>query len=156
MASQARLHVEADGARYPAWLHTKRVRPVPCGKPHDMQKGSPGREKFPLRLSAYALKARGGQIIPRLACIDWLSEVRHEEHVKVCQMIGHIFRGKDDILQQCAVFRSGQALCLGERFRCGGRLRNGANSTNPGRINERVEWPPFPRGFARSRDKGVS
>ena len=96
----------SDGARRSSRLQAKRMRPMPGHKPHDVQQGGAGRDELALRRSAHGPEARRG-LIPGLARVNALREIRHEEHVKMRQVIGHILRREDEVLQARAVFGRG-------------------------------------------------
>ncbi len=121
MPGKPRLLRGADGARRPARLKPERVWPMPSHKPHDVLERGPCGQKRALRLAAQGAKARPRFLMPRLARIRALREIRHEKHVEMGEMIGDVLGGEDQVLQAGAVLGRRDPLRLGERVSAAAR-----------------------------------
>ena len=101
-------------------------------------------------------RKRDACLIPGLARINALRKIRHEEHVEVGQVIGHVLGRQDQVLEVRAVFGRGQPLRLGQRV---ARRRGIAKPSKCRKCAGRkpAHRPaPCQAGFARTRDKAAN
>ena len=117
----------ASGA---AWTQRKGMRPFAGEQAHRLHEARTRRQHFIRGRSDGRAKALDGCSVPRPARVVGARKIRHEEKIKVRQMIGQILGGQGEIGRQPAIGRRDDSRRIAQRQRGGRRLRHRANATD--------------------------
>ena len=115
------------------------MRPFPCQISHQVHKLCPCRQHIRRGAAAYRFESRLSSTEPCPSLIKITRKIRHEEQVKMAQMIGNIFCGKCQVGCQTAIFRGLQTHRMRQCLRRCRRLRHRTNTTNPRHEHECIQ-----------------